>query len=355
MPANGNEIAEPKATFEHQHYVSLGEVATIRAPDAKVNEYQNAFESSLVQNSDSSNMWLDKKLPLNPSHIEVRPTTSASLSARALEGKPEKKFNTINCGSFGIRGGRRCQRGDHDSAYPIPNMQDGGYPVPNTYQDDSELARRDTNKKGFESHSCSNPAMKDEWFCKDLSPRAAKIPITHPAVTVADVEDDLYDMDDSPPDLKKGWESRPCSDPTIRDEWVCKDLSPSAAEVPQARPTGRVIVHHGRPDHDISPFLGGHGSYQDLKDALKKSLAEARARARAKKTALIVGITVPVVVCVVLLVFIAWYLRRRAKKIASANGRVAELELETRNEVTARDSQVSRPKSPAATVRPAVD
>lgn len=99
MPANDLDL---------QRYVAPGDVATINAMDAKAIEHQNSFQPSLAQDSDknANNKWL-KDLALNPSHIEIQPTTLASLEARDLE--PDNEPNGINCNSFGIRGGRRCK------------------------------------------------------------------------------------------------------------------------------------------------------------------------------------------------------------------------------------------------------
>lgn len=99
----------PSSDLDIQRYVAPGEVATtISAMDAKTIEHQNAFQPSLAQVSDKNknNKWL-KDLALNPSHIEIRPTTLASLHARDVQ--PDNEPNAINCNSFGIRGGHRCQ------------------------------------------------------------------------------------------------------------------------------------------------------------------------------------------------------------------------------------------------------
>ena len=63
-----------------------------------------------------------------------------------------------------------------------------------------------------------------------------------------------------------------------------------------------------------------------------KALDAHQAAIRARRTATVAGIAVTIVVCVFLLGLIFWYLRKRSKKlaVARAEGRVSELELETR-------------------------
>jgi hypothetical protein len=295
MPIKEQQVADSKVSFEQQRYVSPGDMTTIRATDTRSNENQNAVQPSLAQDS-SSNNKSPTDLALNPSRIEVGPTTLASLRARGLEGARNKEPNTVNCASFGVRGGRRCRHGGYNSEGPIPNMQDGGYgPRTSNNLDTSELTRRD---KGFESHPCSNPDLKDEWFCKNgLSSRDTETLSKVPVVDTIDANND--------------------------------------------------IVHGQDPKFDYHNFLAGHessrASFEDMKAAIKAHQTEIRNRARARTTALAVGITVPVVICVCLLGFIAWYLRKRSKKLASARGRVAELELETRRESGAHGSEVGKP------------
>jgi LPXTG-motif cell wall-anchored protein len=67
-------------------------------------------------------------------------------------------------------------------------------------------------------------------------------------------------------------------------------------------------------------------------------------RLRAQKRSRQIGISVGVVVGVLMLGLIFWYLRRRSKKLAAARveGRVAELELETRRKGDVQGEQASK-------------
>ena len=269
-----------------QRYVNPSkEAAAIRTTDAKANTIQNTFGPSLVQDSASNNKW-PNKLPLDPSHIEVRPTTLASLKARRLDGEPDNEPNAINCGSFGLRGGRRCRDRDDNGEGPVPDYQDGGNrPKLIEKHDDLELSRRETNKKGFESHPCSDPHAKDAWYCKDLALRDPDLTSTLGTLEVVKSVDSKYDIVDEDP-----------------------------------------MPNSSKPGY--WSYLGQHNSYEDR----KHDIAAYHARNRAQKTATIVGVVVTVVVGVGLLGLIFWYLRRRSKRLASARERVAELELETRRE-----------------------
>jgi hypothetical protein len=281
MPAN--ELAL-------QHNVATGDVATAGAMTAKAIEQQNAFQPSLAPDSDKNknNKWL-QDMTLNPSHIEITPTTLVSLHARDLEAKSEP--NAINCSSFGIRGGHRCIGDGLDVQSRLRKHHDLDYkPSPNSKQDDEiKLSRRERNKKGFESHPCSDPQAKDEWYCKGLSPRDRDIS-TQALATLKlmdaanDDNDNDNDNDNERPNLQK--------------------------------------------HHRYSSILRTYDSKEEMRAELDAYVHRLHVQKRARQ----IGIPVGVVVGVLMLGLIFVYLRKRSKKLAAARaeGRVAELELETR-------------------------
>ena len=266
----------PAEDLDLQRYV---DIATAGAMDAKPIEQQNAFQPSLVQDSDKNknNKWL-KDLALNPSHIEVHPTTHASLHARDLE-PDNNEPNAINCSNFGIRGGHRCQTiGDGlDIQSRIRKNHGQRYPKPiSKHDDEPKLSRRERNKKGSESYPCKNHLTGSG--CSAI------------------VE--------------------------ARD----REISPQTVSNLAAVDTLDYIVHKTH-----KPFRTMLGEY-DSKEEAMKALDAHQAAIRARRTATMAGIAVTVVVCVFLLGLVCWYLRKRSKKlaVAKAEERVTELELETR-------------------------
>jgi hypothetical protein len=291
MPANELDL---------QHNIALGDVATINAMDVKAIEHQNAFQPSLAQDSDKNknNKWL-QDMALNPSHIAISPTTLASLSARDLEA--DNKPNAINCNSFGVRGGHRCQTtgdGLNINSYFRKHHSLRYKPRPNPEQDDkSKLSRRERNKKGFESHPCSDPQPKDKWYCKDLSPRDRDISAqTLEILRYMDAVNDDDNNDNEHLNLQK--------------------------------------------HHKYASFLRVYDSKEEMEAGLDAYVHRLRAQKRSRQ----IGISVGVVVGVLMLGLIFWYLRRRSKKLAAARveGRVAELELETRRKGDVQGEQASK-------------
>ena len=269
MPADDSDL---------QRHVASGDVAAAGALGAKAIEHQTAFQPSPAQDSDknTNNKWL-KDLALNPSHIEIHPTTHASLHARDLE--PDNEPNAINCNRFSIRGGHRCQTiGDGlDIQSRIRKNHGQRHPKPISKQDDEpKLSRRERNKKGFESHPCENHA-KGGGCSKIVSARD-------------------------------------------------REISPQTISNLAAVNTLDHVLHK-----DHKPFRNMLGEYDSQEESMK-ALEAHQAAIRARRTATAAGIAVTVVVCVFLLGLISWYLRKRSKKLAAARaeGRVAELELETR-------------------------
>lgn len=276
----------PAGDLDIQRYIAPGEVATISAMDTKAIEHQNAFQPSLARVSDENknNKWL-KDVALNPSHIEIQPTTLASLQARDLERDNEP--NAINCSSFGIRGGHRCQiigGGDIQSRLR-KNHGQRQIPRPiSKHDDEPKLTRRN---KGSESHPCSE---------HDTDGRCAQIV--------------------SP-----------------RDTDISEIMSNVNTFANIAAVEGFDNTHHDLHKHremKYKSFLGDHESKEDMEAAIAAYHRRVEAHKRARATATAVGISVTVVVCVFLLGLIFLYLRKRSKKLAAAKGRVAELELETR-------------------------
>lgn len=277
-----------------QHNVATGDVATAGAMDAKAIEQQNAFQPSLAPDSDKNNnnkQWL-QDMALNPSHIEITPTTLASLHARDLE-------SAINCNSFGVRGGHRCMGDGLDVQSRLRKHHDLEYkPRPNSKQDDEpKLSRRERNKKGFESHPCSDPQAKDEWYCKDLSPRDRDISTQALAtLNLMNAANDDDDNDDENPNLQK--------------------------------------------HHKWASILGVYDSEEEMRAELDAYVHRLHVQKRARQ----IGIPVGVVVGVLMLGLIFWYLRKRSKKLAAARaeGRVAELELETRRKGNVQGEQAGK-------------
>lgn len=291
MPAN--ELAL-------QHNVATGDVAITGAMDAKAIEQQNAFQPSLAPDSDKNknNKWL-QDMALNPSHIEIHPTTLASLEARDLEAKNEP--NAINCNSFGVRGGHRCLGDGLDVQSRLRTHHDLDYkPRPNSKQDESpSLSRRERNKKGFESHPCSDPQAKGEWYCKDLSPRDRVI--STQALATLKLMDAANDDDDN------------------KNENENLDL---------------------QKHHKYASILGVYDSEEEMRAELDAYVHRLHVQKRARQ----IGIPVGVVVGVLMLGLIFWYLRKRSKKLAAARaeGRVAELELETRSKGNGHGEQAGK-------------
>lgn len=284
--------AMPADDLDLQRYVTPGDVATTGATDAKTIEQQNAFQPSLAQDSDKNknNKWL-KDMALNPSHIEVHPTTHASLNARDL--KSDNEPNAINCNSFGIRGGHRCQTvGDGlDIQSRLRKNHGQRHPKPISKQDNEpKLSRRERNKKGFESHPCEKHTAGSG--CSAIV--------------------------------------------SARD----REISPQTISDLAAVDTLDHIIHK-EPKTRFHTILEEHESHEEAVKALEAHQAAIRAR----KTATAAGIAVTVVVCVFLLGLILFYLRKRSKKLAAAKaeGRVAALELETRRKGgDARGDQASK-------------
>ena len=268
----------PAEDLDLQRYVAQGDVATAGAMDAKTIEQQNAFLPSLAQDSDKNknNKWL-KDLALNPSHIEIHPTTHVSMHARDLEADNEP--NAINCNNFGIRGGHRCQTiGDGldiQSRLRKNHGQRRHKPISN-HDDERKLSRRERNKKGFESYSCEN----------------------HPTGSGCSAIVEARD----------------------------REISPQTVSNLAAVDTLDYIVHKTH-----KPFRTMLGEY-DSKEEAMKALDAHQAAIRARRTATMAGSVLTVVACVLLLGLVCWYLRKRSKKlaVAKAEERVAELELETR-------------------------
>lgn len=296
--------AMPAGNLNIQRYVAPGEVATaIGAMDVKAIEHQNAFQPSLAQVSDKNknNKWL-KDLALNPSHIEIQPTTHASLQARDVE--PDNEPNAINCNSFGIRGGHRCQiiGGGLDIQSRLrKNHGQRQIPRPISKQDDEpKLTRRN---KGSESHPCGEHDT-DGRCAQIVSPR-----YTYISGTIPDTQD-LLEM-------------------AAAAGIDATDLNPHEVAVALGIDNTNLTLHKHR-EMQYKSFLGDHESKEDMEAALDAYYRRVEAHKRARATATAVGISVTVVVCVFLLGLIFLYLRKRSKKLVAARGRVAELELETR-------------------------
>ncbi|KAM0701840.1 hypothetical protein Q7P35_010749 [Cladosporium inversicolor] len=282
----------PAGDLDIKRYVAPGEVATISAMDTKAIEHQNAFQPSLApdsgnnnNNNNNNNKWL-KDLALNPSHIEIQPTTFASLHARDVQ--PDNEPNAINCNSFSIRGGHRCQLigGGLDIQSRLrKNHGQRQIPRPISKQaDEPKLSRRN---KGSESHRCGE---------HDTDGRCAQIV--------------------SP-----------------RDTHISEIMSNVNTFANIAAVEGFDNTHHDLHKHremKHSSFLGDQESKEDMEAAIAAYHRRVEAHKRARATTTAVGISVTVVVCVFLLGLIFLYLRKRSKKLAAARGRVAELELETR-------------------------
>lgn len=288
MPANDLDL---------QHNVAPGDVATISAMGAKAIEHQNAFQPSLAQDSDKNknNKWL-QDMALNPSHIEIQPTTLASLHARDLE-------SAINCNSFGVRGGHRCIGDGLDVQSRLRKHHDLDYkPSPNSKQGDKpKLSRRERNKKGFESRPCSDPQAKDEWYCKDLSPRDRDI--STQALATLEFMNAANDDDDNNNNNEN-------ENPSLQKH------------------------------HKWASILGVYDSEEEMRAELDAYVHRLHVQKRARQ----IGIPVGVVVGVLMLGLIFWYLRKRSKKLAAARaeGRVAELELETRRKGNVQGEQAGK-------------
>ena len=340
-----------------QRYVAPGDVATTHATDVKTNEYQSAIKPSLVQSpGNTNNKWL-KDQALNPSHIEIRPTTLVSLQARDLE--PNSEPNAVNCNSFGIRGGHRCQQmGD---GIDIKSRL-------HKHHDRLHLTRRERNRKGFESHPCG-PHVTGGGCSKIVEMRDTDVSQSLSSHDEVDDHTNRIQYTYSPPD-RKGFKPPPC-DPHVvtgggcsritekRDtgdsqtlsnpggddtvghdfhkdplpesnavDWEKLEQATLATEdyhLKTAEEVSRILHKHPKPFRTI---LGEHANAEEAKQALDAHHTVIHNRTRARETALAVGISVTVVVGVLFLVAIVLYLRRRAQKLASARRRVAELELE---------------------------
>ncbi|GAB7336055.1 hypothetical protein MBLNU13_g08869t1 [Cladosporium sp. NU13] len=270
--------AMPADDLGLQRYIAAGDVATTGAMDAKTIEQQNAFQPSMAQDSEKNknNKWF-KDLALNPSHIEIHPTVPASLLARDLE--PDNEPNAINCNSFGIRGGHRCQTIGHglDIQSRIRKNHGQRHPKPISNEDDKpKLSCRERNRKGFESYPCENHVSGGG--CSKIV--------------------------------------------SVRDREISPQTISNLAAV-------GALDHIAHKTH--KPFRTMLGEYDSQEEGMK-ALEAHEAAIRARRTATVAGIAVTAVVCVFLLGLIFWYLRKRSKKLAAARaeGRVAELELETR-------------------------
>lgn len=108
----------------------------------------------------------------------------ASLQAREFEAGIDNEpnaitCNSINCDSFGIRGGRRCQHGGHRCTSRFRGHH-GGKPEPELSEDESEQDNKPdlparTSVPGIQSNSiskrvtlslpCSDPRVKDSPYC----------------------------------------------------------------------------------------------------------------------------------------------------------------------------------------------
>lgn len=274
--------AMPADNLDIQHYITPGETAAaIGAMDAKTIEQQNAFQPSLAQDSDKNrNNKRLQDMALNPPHIEIQPTTHASLHAR--DNEPDNEPNAINCNSFGIRGGHRCQTiGDGlDIQSRLRKHHGQRLPKPiSNHDDEPKLSRRERNKKGFESYPCEN----------------------HPTGGGCSAIVEARD----------------------------REISAQTVSNLAAVDTLDHIIHKD-PKPQFRTMLGEHESAEEVMKALDAHQAAIRAR----RTATMAGIAATAVVCVFLLGLILWYLRKRSKKLAAAKaeGRVAELELETRRQ-----------------------